>query len=55
MDKKEEQGRAAGESLRRESRAHSSDPQFPSLEEKEGSGLKVGVTPKDLKIYYVKS
>lgn len=56
MGKKEDQGRAAGESLRREgafckNRVHSSDPQFSSLEGKEGSGPKVGVAPKDRNIY----
>ena len=56
MGKKEDQGRAAGESLGREGTfcntpVHSSDPQFPSLEGKEGSGPKVGVTPKDRNIY----
>lgn len=56
MGKKEDQGRAAGESLGREGAfcktpVHSSDLQFPSLEGKEGSGPKVGVTPKDRNIY----
>lgn len=56
MGKKEDQGRAAGESLQREgafckNRVHSSDPQFSSLEGKEGSGPKVGVAPKDRNIY----